>query len=1401
MNRRSKRRLIVLVALIGIGGLVGVGGTYIHRANTRDMARKALDKGMAAYEAKDYGMAKSQLSIHLKYNHQNAHAWVALGDAQRHLPAPNARHLIEARGYLEMALSLEPSSTQARRILLEIHQQLGNWPELAKVASALLELEPDNQIAAMLRIEALLRVGDEAGAIEASKQLVALRKGDIESHIEAVRVLQRSGRTAREQREYLERVVAPQHGGTTGFAVLQAGVEYDAGQPQRATELLLQAAEAGPSDGQSARMLLDSLEQVAASTNNRELFDRSEAWLSEWIENPELEGELLELAAGRAWRQGLPQRAFDLAQRALDASTPGEGVYAWGLLGAVEVKLDDKPEAQRLLEAFNLAIGPDGEESAQRWRTVIEAHRASVRAQATDGTPLMPIEAGLANLRGVDAVALYIDALNEIARENLNDAIDRLALLGQQPGWRRARMVLASVLLSQGRAAETLSLMRQDSALIELPGGAELFGDAWASTVEATTDSALSDARALDGALEANPENPVLLSAAGRGALVRGDAPRARELAQRLAQSEAAAAAVSAVRFARALRPTEPDLADAILRRVAETAKTPRQVAAASLELAEMGQPQIARDLIERHASAGGYETEWVQVRLDLADAIGDTKALSDIDELTKANTGDARVHQRALGGRVIWTDPQLVSTVIGRLRDAQGEDGIDWRLFEARRLLEADPSPAAANAAAALLTNVIANERGRRHTRAMLIAAEAFSRAGPLESELRALEYAADGDNPAEALPRLIDRLQQLGRSAAAQDRLRQFVALGTLPPNLRQVRIELLSRQGMADLAAQDIAALASSGEPEGVLRAALLRRPAGTDLPLNEAELRALEAVRSPAGVVLAARVLARANRLEEGLERLAELPLESDAGQRTLIVAGLLSQQGLFDRALTVLTEAAQAGGPAEVWMEAARLLVGARRLDEAKSLLDRAVSALPENAALAGFRSALDNQSQTSELRRMALFAMSAGTLDGAGEPAGELGALARRYVEGATDAAGLALALEALSQRRATYYPVWPLLMATYNELGQPERAAGAALTAVNAMPADPRPTRDAAEILLSMGRFDEAVGMAGTWASRASSPDDKALADMLRGVAEFRRGNTTRALTALSPHAARLVAEPQRLYQPLEAYAHALVVEGRMSEAHDILMPLAQNEPQWARLMASIPADAPVTPENTRHATQWLEALTPLLAGDASGTAAIASSWLTLMARTGDSALAYRVVELATQAQETSASGWQLQALLASSYEALGQPAEAVNAYERSLTLAAQPIAALLNNAAFLLTKDLSQHTKAVAMARQAVDLSKNDGSPVSDQATYHHTLGTALLGAGDAQNALQVFDQGLVLIDTPSLRLGRVEALVAAGRKTEAGEAYRRLTPNDTWTASQRERYHSIGVMLGSG
>ncbi|MEO1279056.1 MAG: hypothetical protein AAFV77_08875, partial [Planctomycetota bacterium] len=83
MNRRNKRRLIVVAVLIGGVVVVGVGGTFVRQANRVRIAESSLQEGLAAYEQEDYRTALGRLGIYARYNDQNAEALVALGDARK----------------------------------------------------------------------------------------------------------------------------------------------------------------------------------------------------------------------------------------------------------------------------------------------------------------------------------------------------------------------------------------------------------------------------------------------------------------------------------------------------------------------------------------------------------------------------------------------------------------------------------------------------------------------------------------------------------------------------------------------------------------------------------------------------------------------------------------------------------------------------------------------------------------------------------------------------------------------------------------------------------------------------------------------------------------------------------------------------------------------------------------------------------------------------------------------------------------------------------------------------------------------------------------------------------------------------------------------------------------------
>ncbi|MFI4915951.1 MAG: hypothetical protein ACIAS6_05515 [Phycisphaerales bacterium JB060] len=1402
MNRRTKRRLIVLGIVGGMVVLAGVGGTAVRKYQRQRLAESSRIEGMAAYEEGDYTTAVRKLQTHLRISGMEPEAMTALGDAQRHVPLPNAKHLVLARSSLEQAIALDPENTQAREILLDVHELLGNWLGLANVASELLERDPTNTRFARLRIGAHLQRGANDDALEATREFVLAQEGSIDSHLEMLRVYRQIGRNARQQRAYLEQQVRPMHEGTTSLAVMRAIVEVDADQTAEATRILRQAAEAGPTEGPGARMLLDTIELIGAKTRDTSLYSQSSEWLEQWLENEQLAPHLYEVAAGRAWREGNTPLAVDLALRAQAFEDQSEVVFAWGMLGAIGLGPEYTEQMAALQASFEAATTERHQDRAESWRRVIEAAKQRAQDGERSNEPLTD-RMLVANSLGADSVALFYDALDDIKRRNTREAVGRLASLGIHPSWRRARLTLAGLFVSEGRVRDALLLFQNDLQIANLPGGAALLGEAAARFVESGQDTASSGtANLILALLEENPESPVLLAAAGRLAIDRGEHERARELANRLNQTDASQAAISAVQFAAGLKSIDTDLAREVVDRVSEAAQTPAEVAAASTGLVMLGHPDEARDLLEQRATDGsGSAQQWAMARVQLAAMIGDEQGLDTLEKVSAARSGDAQVQIEILSSSVIWSDPARVDPIIARLREAQGEDALEWRVFEARRFLERDETEQSATSATQLLGELFQSERGKRNTRAMLLAADAYERTGQLESELDALRFAADGNEPLAALPRLIDRLQTTGRADDASARLRQFINMGDVSPELRAVRLQLLQRQGMRSEADRDIQALAAAGYPQYILRAGVASREEGTDAALRPKEKSALEADLAPEDQVYAARLLALVGQFDEGLARLEALPPTSDAGKREIVIARFLAEHGRDDLALEQLTEQAERSGDADLWEEAARMLIGMNRADEAFALLDRAVRALPENASLADFRASIDPNSESPIFDRMARFAMSAAEDENTDDGMRALGRILKRYSDGRSDIAQVAAELDQLSSRRATLYPIWPLLIAAYQHLEQPDQAVLRARNAMDALPGDPRPARDATRLLLDMRRYEDAVGVADRWRSMANNPDVLADAEIALGVAEYYRGNVRRAVGLLEPHSEYMLANPEGDRFFLQTLTEALTVDDRMARAEEILSTLLEQDPAWADFMASLAAVAPPSSANTDRAVRWLETVTPMLVGQAEGTATLASSWLRLGTKSGDTQYAMRAIELARSVHGTTADSWRLRAIEAQALEAIGEYADAVAAYERALEMVGQGVPVLLNNAAWLLTSELDEHERAIPMAREAIRLSQTSGDSRPNRANFHHTLGIAMLGSGDAEGALGVFDQGLELAGSPTLRLGRIEALIALDRLGDARRTLDRLQPDDGWSDSQLARLEHLQKVLGAG
>ncbi|MEO1008341.1 MAG: tetratricopeptide repeat protein [Planctomycetota bacterium] len=1394
MHRRTRRRLIVLAVIAAAGGAVGAGGYVALNMQRARIAERSLADGMAAYRDKDYTNAVRQLGTHYRYDKQNVEALLAFADARRRVPAPNGAHLTTAVAIAQRALVLDPGNAEARRTLLELYAEMGFNSELVEVAGEMLAEDPADEQAARLRIAALLSMGRDAPALDAARQLRDARGGDIDGHESVIIVMNQTGASTGELRTYLQQEVAPEHAGTAGFAVLAAGIESDGGSPGNAGAILREAAESQPESGAAAATLLDAIEHIAAIRRDFELYQFSEERLSAWLEDPELAGGLYETAAGRAWRRGDASAAHELVMVAQANGNPTPGVLGWGALAAIDLQLD----ASAVRELLGNADTPE----AAYWRRLVDAY-----ALATDGPEarsLLPEGAELVNARGSGSAAMFHIAQLDAAAGRMARAIARLEVLQTQPGWRRARLVLARAYLAQQQPGRALSLFSLDPELLGLAGADAIFGDALASAVEASPDPSQFDPSLLEQELQQAPDSAVVLAASARVALAQGEIARGTDLIARLLEADPRGAAVSIVRLAQPLRTIDGSLADRLIEHVAGNADSPQDVQAAAFDYVLRGRAADARALIDRVAALGleADPIEWALVRLRIADLAGTPEDLARIAALSERHAGSPRVQLAVLEGANTWTDPALIAEAIRRLEDADGPAQTEALVFSARLQLDQDDSPEAAEAVAGLLAPYTGTPAGKRDTNAMLLAAEAFERMGEPARAVEALAFAADGDDPARALPVLIERLQARGAREEAGRRLQQFLALGALAEPSRRALIGLLGRQGMVDEARALAAELASSGQTRDILAAGIVTRPASGGAPLSGAEEAAVAAAATPGETLLAARLLARVERQEDCLRLVATLPEQSEAGQRALIAADFLERFGRTDEAIQTLVAHARSDGGVEAWVRAGLLLVGNGRQDEARTMLSEARTALPDEASIGELLAALEPA--TTPTRRLSLFTAAAGRQDAAARGIGELGAICERYNANEIDLAGFADALASLTNRRGDVYLAWRLLVQARLELEQFQAAAGAARRAAAALPGDPRPAGQAALLFYQIGSPDDAVTMARQWKERASGDADQLQADIIIAGSRLTAGQPAEAIALLGPRRATLEARPDVYTRGLLVLAEAHASVGDIAVTDAIMRPLAEGEPWWANRLVSmaplaLPASAatPVDADRAGVALGWLRDFGPAVAEDAAGALVLASAWLQFVGRAAGDEPEDRIGSLLSEVRGTSRESWQLNTLVAQLRTDQGRYEEALERYEAALGLADPPPPVLLNNIADLLSAHLGQHERAIGFARRAVEA-------IGDQSglrqPLYDTLGEAFLRSGQADRALETFETALAFDSgAPGLRLGRARALAALGRNAEAEAELRPLLGRSDLSADEQSAAGRLADELG--
>lgn len=1398
MKARTQRRLAIL-ALLAIAAAVGVAALFFVRQHQKDaIAASAYETGRAAFEAGDYAGALRDLSTYVSRNRGDIDAIVMLAACRSRVPDPNGRHLAAAIAFAEDAVARDRAHVPAHELLMRLYRDVGFATERHDISARLLELDPDHAEAFESLVQAKLLIGKtgaapgaatfaDDGALGAFARWFERHPDDLDAYLQKTLVLRLTDRPDAEIDAHLaalvERFPDEPLANMQRFAHL-----VNLGQRERAAEVLRTTAGlpiSGDTELEAVLAGFDTLVQLARD-NDELLALREQADVLVERAAAELGSIGHATAAKRSWKRG----SVGPAHERLALVDPADlGAFSDGLLGwsaLIAVGMPDGAEEPGLFAA-ELESRQSGD--ARQWQDILEATSAFNDGAYERARSALDVSRGFES--GM-SVALVLTADLELRIGEWRLALDLLRrAITADPTWVAPRLREVKVLRANARTQEAVA--RAEAALASLdPDGLvtyELVTE-WASgLIELAERDAVAPSRLVgaadllgqsaSGELAQRPEFLVLragLLAAG------GRAAQAEAILRDVWDVRASAGTEAIVALARiAERHALAVPGDPVAFLGAERAGDLAAIQFLASVHVEQGAPGAAIALV-RAALAGAAEDERLELELVLAGVLdrADPEAAVEHMRALSAGFADVQSAQRAvLNSSSAWGDNALVARAIDRLRAITGDEAIEWRVQESRRLMSFDPSP---EKATEVLVNLLPPvfQADPDHVQAHVMHAQADLAQRVPEARRSAIGHlarAVDLSGRAELYPQLIALLQSEGETDLAERRLIDFLVMDGLDAPLRRARVTLLRRQGMLDDAARELealvaeegvvsdhldlaAVLASRGDFDAAARAYVALR---SGHPRDEAVLSQYARFASSRGQQALASELA---------SEVEALPIpESGIGDR----AAFFEQLAMLDVAERLLQDARRREATEASDVDYARFLLRQERTEEAVAAARAGLERHPQSSMLAAIRDRLTAEdASSSDLASAAMLAAWA-----ASQGQQEMVAFARVMENAARNAGNpeeLIDDLRELTSDYPTFWPAWSVLIDQLNAAQRPRDAIAAAGVATRVMPLDPRPASVMTRLLTSSGDLDAAARAAATWRDRTLA--DPMEADVALGIVRALQKRHAEAVELFDGYGSAFEAGDASLDRAVPVYAESLIAVGRDAEARALVWPRARGEQLWAgealRLGATVPVDRP------DERRRWLAFAEPLATsgGPAPVARALAfSAWYELASATGitdDFQEAIRastpIVEAALRQQPVDPRQAQLLAVVATCSEQIGDVERAELLYRASLRAAPdQPL--VLNNLAFLLVRAGRASEEAVEFVRRAIRVGEATGLSEGVTVEFFDTLGAAWLQIGDAPQAESAFRAGLALDGRAAhLRLGLARALLDQGKAPDA-------------------------------
>jgi len=801
MSNRGLRRLIILlvVVVVVVGG--GFAALQIRDGQRRARALEGQQTGNAAFEAGDYEAALSGLSRYLAYEpfKGDAEAVYRLAEARSRVPIDRtSRHKLSALGYALEAVRLDPDSVEAHDLLLRLYidPAIARLTEAIETSERLLELDPDNQEAGVIRVTLLAAADRHEESVELATRLAEANPDDYRLQLLRLEALGRGGMSNDDLLAETDEL-AEANPDQPAYLIFTADLLRRAGRIDEAREAALRAADADLSDTAAMRALLDTLDTLGLRREADRVLEALRA----------REGDTWPLAlavADRAWLGGRPADAIEALRPHTEQLTEAQDAVL-GFAAFLEHVND--AEQRPLTEALESRATAE----AQAWRSLQQAAEALDSGEIATARDLL--EGARVTLPNNPIAPALLGRVYRAQGESLNAIrlYERATQLS--PRWVGPRVELADLFMERGSAvsARVNAAIAVQAAPNSVPAREALF--------EASTMAYAS------GNINRDPETNPLASELRRYAEIPQYRPRAIGRLARIAIADGDLALAET--YIDELIETDAPLPTSELTRLVDAAEaanitglsalaeaSPVNLLTEALDEARAGRADAGKVMLREAAdNAEGDDKVAADMRLAIyLDQIGDPEALETVIAVTREYENNAAVQRDALRLRSIWTDRDASGEVIDRLEHLTGESGVNWRVYKARRILVWDRTEQAAAEALSLLESVL--RVAPDNVDALMLAADA---AGLLDQRELAVGYLEDAARAAAEnadTPEDVRRAVAVATSARSAGRNELVRTIGRIVSEDSDRAAELLelAERRLADPPAVGLDALAA-------------------------------------------------------------------------------------------------------------------------------------------------------------------------------------------------------------------------------------------------------------------------------------------------------------------------------------------------------------------------------------------------------------------------------------------------------------------------------------------------------------------------------------------------------------------------------------------------------------